>query len=683
MTPKIAGWDVFISYSSKDAEAAEKIHAALEEKGVRVFRDKTGIHGADNIPVSIQNAIETSRSVALLISPDALESPWVEAEWTAAFMKANEKESSLRLIPVLVRDAPLPLLLASSKVIDFRPLVSFEDRIGDLERAIRGVAVPPAALPEFPSELAFLGFFPEGLLTPVYQGLVAIQGLDRSARQAEEAGIVRPIEVHGVDMIGLDPQYILTATNSIVNEKETARQLLTMVESCFAEEDPFSDLFQVLGRGRAILLRDLLALAERSDETTEEGQKLRDRWCAHARALLPMIVAENQLRIGMEISVKLLELSSTLPVRDRLTHAALLLRLGHAEKAMESLEAFRGDQLFDDAGLTVFERIEAALDWAKAIKDAGRAGIMHGDLIAAYQQMLGLMDSLPSEASREKLRLKADLFHNRATQLAVFGSEDDWLRAQADLEIAAGLYDELGDPRSSATARANVVAHALRRVPMGEVPPPELLRLLEGVDEIPDWPPDEDLFFVLYQRAKLLRCSRLLHEAEAAYETAANVAEQAQLSHRAALAKLGLMRLRESADKIASEDAYLGELRSLAGRLAEHSEDAWSTNALRDLLVEIGLKLRNRGQVEEAWQSLKQAFAIEAGKYLRNGASGSEAAFRPILAPLAEIEPGGSQKDAFLQANAQLINRLLKKPSYVVPKWNDVQGWLRSKGMVP
>lgn len=86
--------DVFISYAHKDAEIAKAIDRQLEAEGVSVWWDDDLVGGQHFVDV-IQEALESSRSVAVLFSRQSLASRYVKAE-------ALEAYNQEKLIPVLI-----------------------------------------------------------------------------------------------------------------------------------------------------------------------------------------------------------------------------------------------------------------------------------------------------------------------------------------------------------------------------------------------------------------------------------------------------------------------------------------------------------------------------------------------------------------------------------------------------
>jgi hypothetical protein len=99
----IQHYSCFISYSSKDQAFAERIHADLQNKGVRCW------FAPHDMPIgaiidAINEAIRLRDKVLLIFSKDAIDSDWVEGEVTRALDEERTRKQ-LVLFPVRIDDA--------------------------------------------------------------------------------------------------------------------------------------------------------------------------------------------------------------------------------------------------------------------------------------------------------------------------------------------------------------------------------------------------------------------------------------------------------------------------------------------------------------------------------------------------------------------------------------------------
>jgi hypothetical protein len=80
----IQHYSCFISYSSKDQAFAERLHADLQNKGVRCWFAPHDMRIGAKIIDALDEAIRLRDKVLLILSEGALTSDWVEGEVTRA-----------------------------------------------------------------------------------------------------------------------------------------------------------------------------------------------------------------------------------------------------------------------------------------------------------------------------------------------------------------------------------------------------------------------------------------------------------------------------------------------------------------------------------------------------------------------------------------------------------------------
>src|SRR4029453_7148076 len=106
-------FDVFLSHSSVDNPWVIQLKDALQRYGVSVWLDRDEIRPGDLFVKALETGLEQSRAVALIVSPEAIASGWVEEEYARAMSLAQHKQRPLQLILVLLRDATVPSFLQS------------------------------------------------------------------------------------------------------------------------------------------------------------------------------------------------------------------------------------------------------------------------------------------------------------------------------------------------------------------------------------------------------------------------------------------------------------------------------------------------------------------------------------------------------------------------------------------
>jgi TIR domain len=93
----------FISYSSKDQEFVDRLHADLQNKGVRCW------FAPHDMPIGakiIDEAIRLRDKVLLILSEHSVVSDWVEEEVTRALDEERSRKTTV-LFPIRVDDAVL------------------------------------------------------------------------------------------------------------------------------------------------------------------------------------------------------------------------------------------------------------------------------------------------------------------------------------------------------------------------------------------------------------------------------------------------------------------------------------------------------------------------------------------------------------------------------------------------
>jgi hypothetical protein len=131
-------FDVFLSHSSADKSWVTKLKDDLLRYGVSVWLDKDEIRPGDLFGKALEQALDNSRAVALVVSPEAINSGWVEEEYYRALTLAENKQTPAQIIPVILRDAELPGFLQSRNWVDFRDETTYAQSVWTLVWGITG-----------------------------------------------------------------------------------------------------------------------------------------------------------------------------------------------------------------------------------------------------------------------------------------------------------------------------------------------------------------------------------------------------------------------------------------------------------------------------------------------------------------------------------------------------------------
>ena len=85
---------------------------------------------------ALENGIRESKAVALIISPEAMNSGWVEAEYYRALSLASNNQ--LQLIPVLYKMVQIPGFLSDRSWVDFSNENEYDEKVRNLVWGITG-----------------------------------------------------------------------------------------------------------------------------------------------------------------------------------------------------------------------------------------------------------------------------------------------------------------------------------------------------------------------------------------------------------------------------------------------------------------------------------------------------------------------------------------------------------------
>ena len=118
---------VFISHSHADSALAGWVTSALRKDGLEVFDPDTDLLPGDNWAERVAKALEESEAMVVLLTPDAINSPYVRREIEYAL---GMKRYSNRLIPVTVGAREQLPPDSIPWIVRHMPWVELEDRAG-------------------------------------------------------------------------------------------------------------------------------------------------------------------------------------------------------------------------------------------------------------------------------------------------------------------------------------------------------------------------------------------------------------------------------------------------------------------------------------------------------------------------------------------------------------------------
>lgn len=142
---------IFLSYTTQDAEIAEKVARALLAGGIDVWWARWEIRSGDSLRQKIEEALGDCTHFVVLLTPNSVDKPWVNLEIDAALIRRLRSQCVLIPLRCDVPPQRLPPLLAGlhSPAIDVNG-----DNVGQLINDIHGVSdkprlgAPPAVIAE-------------------------------------------------------------------------------------------------------------------------------------------------------------------------------------------------------------------------------------------------------------------------------------------------------------------------------------------------------------------------------------------------------------------------------------------------------------------------------------------------------------------------------------------------------
>lgn len=163
---------VFLCHSDKDHEFVRRLAADLLQNGVKVWFDEWEMKVGDSLAKRIQTGIKNSAWLAVILSPDSVESPWVERELNAGMARELERQS-IFVLPILCRPCAMPLFLEDKFYANFT-----HDYGSGLAALLKRVSETDDTLSEFPKMLRV----PAGLF------FMGSDAMDSYAPEAEKPG---------------------------------------------------------------------------------------------------------------------------------------------------------------------------------------------------------------------------------------------------------------------------------------------------------------------------------------------------------------------------------------------------------------------------------------------------------------------------------------------------------------
>src|SRR5437870_2934775 len=113
------GWDLFLSYSSRDRSIVGAIAERLRADGLRVWFDAWELRAGDHVQARIEDGLERARVLVMCMSANAFGSDWTQLE-AGTFRFRDPLNKDRRFVPVRLDGAPVKPALAPFLYVDWR-----------------------------------------------------------------------------------------------------------------------------------------------------------------------------------------------------------------------------------------------------------------------------------------------------------------------------------------------------------------------------------------------------------------------------------------------------------------------------------------------------------------------------------------------------------------------------------
>ena len=264
-------YDVFLSHSSKDKPAVERIADRLRaEEGIQPFLDKWHLPPGAPWQEELKVALRSSASVAVFIGPNG-SGPWQDEELRLALDRAARSKDDFRVIPVILPTADTSAVdefLAQRTWVDFSAGLDDAEAMKRLAAGVRGEAFTTEAfsLPDEP--VPYRGLFRfEAKDQRFFFG--RDDDIERLIHKVEESAFVAVVGASGSGKSSLVRAGLLPNLDARIRVPQPGAWVTL---TCLPGHDPFKSLAQQVATLSPTpgSLTEIDALAERF-RTTDTG----------------------------------------------------------------------------------------------------------------------------------------------------------------------------------------------------------------------------------------------------------------------------------------------------------------------------------------------------------------------------------------------------------------------------
>ena len=282
---------IFVSYSRKDIDFARKLAGDLEKAGYDVWWDITDLRGGDDWVRTIPTAIETSQFILVVLSPNSVDSEWVEKEYTQALSLRK------KIVPIMLAPCNVPFALNTINYANFAQ-GEYEENFKNLLDALGYTGKPPTVTPFRRAALSL----PRALLRyaiPIILGVILLFAFALiSWPKPSELSTATPTLHLSTTATNPEPFTLTASVTVTTSPTPSATQSITPTKILTAS--PTKQPFELLGLC-VLMLKDVQAINVRTGPGTNYiplGEPLRVGKCLSFRALneeeIWLLVANGQ-----------------------------------------------------------------------------------------------------------------------------------------------------------------------------------------------------------------------------------------------------------------------------------------------------------------------------------------------------------------------------------------------------
>jgi len=133
---------IFISYSHDDKRFVDMLAKQLVRHHVNVWLDRWELNIGDSILEKVQEAIDESSALLVVLSKSSVKSEWCKKEISGGLLKELE-ERRVFILPVLLEDCEVPLFARGKLYADFRS--SFDNGLAVVLEGVAKITNPNLA----------------------------------------------------------------------------------------------------------------------------------------------------------------------------------------------------------------------------------------------------------------------------------------------------------------------------------------------------------------------------------------------------------------------------------------------------------------------------------------------------------------------------------------------------------